>query len=588
MEDNNTSSSASGAPIKLEDPSVTLTIRLIMQGKEVGSIIGKKGEIVNRFREESGAKINISDGSCPERIVTVSGSTSSIFSAFTLITKKFEEWCSQFNDVGKVGKTQIPIRLIVPASQCGSLIGKSGSKIKEIRQTTGCSIQVASEMLPNSTERAVTLSGSAEQITQCIYQICLVMLESPPRGATIPYRPKPQVTGPVILANGQAFTIQGNYAVPTQETCPMFPLTLATGGLHAGISGLTDPLLKGAHLTGALPAHHHHLQQLPDVAKNPLASLAALGLAGMTPANPGGINHTALAALAGSQLRTANANRAQQQQHEMTVSNDLIGCIIGKGGTKIAEIRQISGAMIRISNCEEREGGNTDRTITISGNPDSVALAQYLINMSVELQKANLQDQAAQNGNGAAIAATAGTAATTATSVATAAAAAAAAAASSVVNGSSCLTAALNSSSSSSNNNSSNSSASSNSSSASYTTVSNGSQSSSNNNNNNNSSSNNNNATAAAALSGSPLASALQLLTKPGALTALSNLSALDLLSLTTLGSNGSSAAGGGGPPVQTTGVNRAKGHFATSRFRQHQTETGGEPEKARNKFNPY
>ncbi|XP_020813563.1 poly(rC)-binding protein 3 isoform X13 [Drosophila serrata] len=396
MEDNNTSSSAGGASIKHEDPSVTLTIRLIMQGKEVGSIIGKKGEIVNRFREESGAKINISDGSCPERIVTVSGTTNAIFSAFTLITKKFEEWCSQFNDVGKVGKTQIPIRLIVPASQCGSLIGKSGSKIKEIRQTTGCSIQVASEMLPNSTERSVTLSGSAEQITQCIYQICLVMLESPPRGATIPYRPKPQVTGPVILANGQAFTIQGNYAVPTQETCPVFPLALATGGLHAGISGLADPLLKGAHLQGAVPAHHHHLQQMPDVAKNPLASLAALGLAGMNPASTGGINHTgsapaALAALAGSQLRTANpANRAQQQQHEMTVSNDLIGCIIGKGGTKIAEIRQISGAMIRISNCEEREGGNTDRTITISGNPDSVALAQYLINMRISMETAGL------------------------------------------------------------------------------------------------------------------------------------------------------------------------------------------------------
>lgn len=65
----------------------------------------------------------------------------------------------------------------------------------------------------------------------------------------------------------------------------------------------------------------------------------------------------------------------------MTVPNELIGCIIGKGGTKIAEIRQISGAMIRISNCDDRESGVTDRTITISGNPDSVALAQYLINM---------------------------------------------------------------------------------------------------------------------------------------------------------------------------------------------------------------
>lgn len=55
--------------------------------------------------------------------------------------------------------------------------GKGGAKIKEIREVTGCSIQVASEMLPNSTERAVTLSGSAEAITQCIYHICCVMLE---------------------------------------------------------------------------------------------------------------------------------------------------------------------------------------------------------------------------------------------------------------------------------------------------------------------------------------------------------------------------------------------------------------------------
>ncbi|XP_016959336.1 poly(rC)-binding protein 3 isoform X6 [Drosophila biarmipes] len=572
MEDNNTSSSAGGASIKHEDPSVTLTIRLIMQGKEVGSIIGKKGEIVNRFREESGAKINISDGSCPERIVTVSGTTNAIFSAFTLITKKFEEWCSQFNDVGKVGKTQIPIRLIVPASQCGSLIGKSGSKIKEIRQTTGCSIQVASEMLPNSTERAVTLSGSAEQITQCIYQICLVMLESPPRGATIPYRPKPQVTGPVILANGQAFTIQGNYAVPTQETCPVFPLALATGGLHAGISGLADPLLKGAHLQGAIPAHHHHLQQMPDVAKNPLASLAALGLAGMNPASTGGINHTA-----------NPANRAQQQQHEMTVSNDLIGCIIGKGGTKIAEIRQISGAMIRISNCEEREGGNTDRTITISGNPDSVALAQYLINMSVELQKANLLEQAqAQQNGGAApapgaaaagVAAVAGAAAPTAgtngaiptvalTGGTGVVGAGGGAGATGVANGTAPATNGGGSSISA----------------AAYTSA-NGSQTTN--------GSVGVNPAAAAALS-SPLASALQLLTKPGALSALSNLSALDLLNLTTLGNNNGAGGTPGGPPVQTTGVNRAKGHYATSRFRQHQTETGGEAEKPRNKFNPY
>jgi polyribonucleotide nucleotidyltransferase len=76
-----------------------------------------------------------------------------------------------------VPRPPITFRMIVPASQCGSLIGKGGSKIKEIREVTGASIQVASEMLPNSTERAVTISGSSKAITQCVYHICLVMSE---------------------------------------------------------------------------------------------------------------------------------------------------------------------------------------------------------------------------------------------------------------------------------------------------------------------------------------------------------------------------------------------------------------------------
>lgn len=76
-----------------------------------------------------------------------------------------------------IPRPPITLRLIMPASQCGSLIGKGGSKIKEIREITGASVVVASEMLPNSTERAVTVSGTSDAITQCIYHICCVMLE---------------------------------------------------------------------------------------------------------------------------------------------------------------------------------------------------------------------------------------------------------------------------------------------------------------------------------------------------------------------------------------------------------------------------
>jgi len=329
-----------------------------MQGKEVGSIIGKKGDIVKRFREESGAKINISDGSCPERIVTVTGNTESIFKAFTLICNKFEEDLNNLISPGTVPRPPITFRLVVPASQCGSLIGKGGSKIKEIREVTGASIQVASEMLPNSTERAVTISGGSEAVIQCIYHICVIMSESPPKGVTVPYTPLKAVT---------------------------------VAGLSGGVTNLPQ-LFQPSQI----------VQQPQTISQ---AQLAKVGLPinainGGNPLGNGIINPAALAVLSG-QARSP----AQQQTHEMTVPNELIGCIIGKGGSKVAEIRQLSGAMIRISNCEDRDApANLDRTISITGNSESVALAQYLINMSMEVFRANLQlleeqQIAAQNDN---------------------------------------------------------------------------------------------------------------------------------------------------------------------------------------------
>jgi poly(rC)-binding protein 2/3/4 len=132
-------------PLTVEAPNVTLTIRMLMTGKEVGSIIGKGGEIINSIREESGAKIHISDGSIPERIVTVTGQTEAIFKSFGLICKKLEDDGSHKSESGSSsGKSgSVTLRLIVPASQCGSLIGKGGSKIKEIREVTGASVVVS-------------------------------------------------------------------------------------------------------------------------------------------------------------------------------------------------------------------------------------------------------------------------------------------------------------------------------------------------------------------------------------------------------------------------------------------------------------
>lgn len=42
---------------------------------------------------QSGARINISEGNCPERIITLAGPTNAIFKAFAMIIDKLEEVC---------------------------------------------------------------------------------------------------------------------------------------------------------------------------------------------------------------------------------------------------------------------------------------------------------------------------------------------------------------------------------------------------------------------------------------------------------------------------------------------------------------
>ncbi|NXA79602.1 PCBP3 protein, partial [Thryothorus ludovicianus] len=315
--------------------NVTLTIRLLMHGKEVGSIIGKKGETVKKMREESGARINISEGNCPERIVTITGPTDAIFKAFAMIAYKFEEdITNSMSNSTATSKPPVTLRLVVPASQCGSLIGKGGSKIKEIRESTGAQVQVAGDMLPNSTERAVTISGTPDAIIQCVKQICVVMLESPPKGATIPYRPKPAST-PVIFAGGQAYTIQGQYAIPHPDQLTK---------LHQ-LAMQQTPFTPLGQTTPAFPAE---LCCIASASSNMFPCICP-GLDASPPAST----------------------------HELTIPNDLIGCIIGRQGTKINEIRQMSGAQIKIANATE---GSSERQITITGTPANISLAQYLIN----------------------------------------------------------------------------------------------------------------------------------------------------------------------------------------------------------------
>ncbi|KAG8135201.1 hypothetical protein E2320_008236 [Naja naja] len=167
-------------------------------------------------------------------------------------------------------------------------------------------------MLPNSTERAITIAGIPQSIIECVKQIWVVMLESPPKGVTIPYRPKP-FSSPVIFAGGQ------DRPIPFKHS-----------------NAIPQPDLTKLH---QLAKQHSHF---PMSHGNP-------GFSGIESSSPDVEGYWGLDA------------SAQTASHELTIPNDLIGCIIGHQGAKINEIRQMSGAQIKIANPVE---GSTDRQVT--------------------------------------------------------------------------------------------------------------------------------------------------------------------------------------------------------------------------------
>lgn len=91
----------------------------------------------------------------------------------------------------------------------------------------------------------------------------------------------------------------------------------------------------------------------------------------------------------GSGLQTGPS--ADQSSFDMKVPRDLVGYIIGRGGETIRDMQLKSGAHIQIVREEEGAPQTADRFVNITGNEDTLAQAQKLIQ--------NLIDERQQNQN---------------------------------------------------------------------------------------------------------------------------------------------------------------------------------------------
>jgi heterogeneous nuclear rnp K-like protein len=213
----------------------------------------------------------------------------------------------------------------------GTIIGRQGLKIKQIQDVSGVRMVAQKEMLPQSTERIVEIQGTPDGIEKAVWEIGKCLIDDVERGyGTVLYNPAVRVqTGAGPLSNGMG----------------------SSGGRSYNRTG------HGADFSDVPPTYNNR-RSGSDAANRP---------------PPSGTTED------GEDIQTQN----------ISIPSDMVGCIIGRGGSKISDIRKSSGARISIAKAPHDETG--ERMFTITGTAAANEKALYLLYENLEAEKMRRQ-----------------------------------------------------------------------------------------------------------------------------------------------------------------------------------------------------
>ncbi|XWS72862.1 hypothetical protein CRYUN_Cryun02cG0076000 [Craigia yunnanensis] len=299
--------------------------RLMVAVSKVGSIIGRKGELVKKMCDETRARIRILEGplGTPDRIVLISGKE----------------------------EPDIPLSPAMDAAVVGSqainLIGKQGSTIKSIQEVTNASVRVLSEdevpFYATSDERIVEIHGKALNVLKGL-QAVLGQLR------------KFLVDQSIVPIFEKTYNAKISQERPVDSWTDKTQSSLHSASAHqTGIGSDYSLSLKRD------PSYDHETHLEPKIPPSGLSLYAQ--------------DH-GIGAIRSSGVIRAAAPIVTQMTQTMQVPLSYAEDIIGVGGSNIAYIRRVSGAILTI----QESGGLPDEiTVEIKGTTSQVQMAQGLI-----------------------------------------------------------------------------------------------------------------------------------------------------------------------------------------------------------------
>ncbi|XP_061498097.1 RNA-binding protein Pasilla isoform X4 [Anopheles gambiae] len=214
-----------------------------------GAIIGKGGETIASLQKDAGARVKMSKAhdfypGTTERICLISGTVEGILAVLDFITDKIREKPDITKalteaDAKQAQERDKQVKILVPNTTAGMIIGKAGAYIKQIKEESGSYVQISQKPKDLTLqERCITIIGEKENNRIACKMILAKIVEDPSSGTclNVSYA---DINGPVANFNptGSPFAASQN---------PNF--SSSTASLNSAISGP----LPNAAATGLL------------------------------------------------------------------------------------------------------------------------------------------------------------------------------------------------------------------------------------------------------------------------------------------------------------------------------------------------
>lgn len=394
----------SGAKVRVEETMPGCNERVIViagSGNENGISNNQSKDADEELIEieenkESKENQDIVDANDAEKHKSVEGEdlqsekvASSVQKALMLVFERMVEGEPEINggdeDLNK-DTTTFTMRLLLFSSQVGCLLGKTGGVIKQMASDSGAQIQILpKDKLPvcaSSSDELVQISGEVNAVRKALQSVSQQLLDNPPHES--------------FFANNSGSSHSFGGSISRPDPHPSFPphggpipagsRDGGSGSFGGRFGPFTDMLTyrlicpdekvggvigKGGTIVKALK--HETGCDIRVLEKMPESDDRIIIISG--PAHPDERICAPQDAVLRVQTRIFRAApESKAVTAKVIVSAHQIGCILGKGGAVISEMRKSTGAYIRILGKDQtpQYAAENEEVVQINGDYDAV------------------------------------------------------------------------------------------------------------------------------------------------------------------------------------------------------------------------